>query len=139
MEKDEASKKFWEDERFLKIAIPVAVIAIIYFLLSAFSSFAHNHPILGTIVILFFVDILIFLYYIRDAIFGAVGIIILLATFISPIILVIFPAFALLELVGLLALMFLLENVDQKMLKDFGITLIVVDIIVGYIAYSIFK
>ena len=147
-----AKKESEKNMLFLVLGILIAVIAIIYFVVSAFLSFAHAHPIIGTIVVIILSDIVLLVCLITSGIGDGdigTGLIVggfLLITFVAfPIIAPILltnPIGWLILLIAFGALIGLGESKNRKETffeKNFPKILVIVDIVIGSLSYLIFS
>ena len=147
-----AKKDSGKDALFWVVVVSITVIAIIYFVVSAFLSFAHSHPIIGTIVVVILADIMLLICSIASSIGdGDIGTgltvgIFLFVTFVifslaAPILLT-NPIGWIILLLALGILMALSEQKNRKKTffeKNFFEILIVTDVAIGSLCYSIFS
>lgn len=137
---------------FLVLGVFIAIIAIIYFVVSAFLSFAHAHPIIGTIVMVILTNIVLLICLIASSIgdgnigTGLIVGISLLITFVAfPIlapILLTNPGGWIILLLGFGFLMGLGESKNRKTTffeKNFFQILIGADLVIGSLSYLIFS
>ena len=147
-----AKKESEKNMLFLVLGVLIAVIAIIYFVVSAFLSFAHAHPIIGTTIVIILSDIVLLVCLIASCIGDGdigTGLIVggfLLITFvafpiISPILLT-NPGGWLVLLIIFGALIEFGESKNRKETffeKNFFQILVIADVVIGGLSYLIFS